>query len=312
MRGKGIPAPPSLARFAQKFLEAIMQNIISKNLINLLLFSFLSFLAIWFIPRIDKVLFPASEVPGVITILGVGLVITFFVIAILYFAVKNSLNIPGQFLLFAVLYNALVVIVKFSLAPYSLYVANQSRTFEALFSAFTGGGGADPLILSIMTALVFLLYFVVFWFIYFLFKRKLKLELLATDSQATLAPKHKGHKVLVIIGLALLVGIIILAGGGAIFMFPLFFAGFPALQYLGYVFSTWVSLFMALALVGAIYFVTGAFKTAKEQALALRDVSVLVSFFWIGAAFLFIYHALWVVYLLILTALWPLRVVVPK
>jgi hypothetical protein len=239
----------------------------------------------------------------------------------LYFAIKNSLNIPGQFLLFAVLYNALVVIVKFSLAPHSLYVANQSRVFEAFFSFFTGGGGVNPVILSITTALVFLLYFVVFWFIYFLFKRELKRELLATDSQATLAPKHKGHKVLVIIGLALLVGIIILAGGGAIFMFPLFFVGSPALrlfvvspalEYLGYVFSTWVSLFMALALVGAIYFVTGAFKTAKEQALALRDVSVLVSFFWIGAAFLFIYHALWVVYLLILTALWPLRVVVPK
>lgn len=289
-----------------------MQNIISKNITSLVLFSFLSFLAIWFIPRIDKALFPGSEVPGVVTILGVGLAITLFVVAILYFAIKNSLNIPGQFLLFAVLYNVLVVIVKFSLAPYSLYVANQSRTFNSFFSAFEGSGGANPLILSAMTALVFLLYFVVFLGIYLYFKRKLSRELRATDPQAILAPKHKGHKVLVVIGLALLVGIIILAGGSAIFMFPLFFAGFPALEYLGYVFSTWVSLFMALALIGAIYFVTGAFKSAREQALVLRDVSVLVSFFWIGAAFLFIYHALWVVYLLVLTALWPLRVVVPK
>jgi len=301
-----------------------MQNVISKNLVNLLLFSFLSFLAIWFIPRIDKALFPGSKVPGVITILGVGLVITLFVTAILYFAIKNSLNIPGQFLLFAVLYNALVVIVKFSLAPFSLYVANQSGLSIIFLPS------ANPLLLSLITAVVFLLYFVVFWFIYFLFQRKLKRELLATDSQATLAPKHKGHKVLVIIGLALLVGIIIGAGGAAIFLLPLLYftgarfsvlefsvlgsqyLGSAVLEYFGYVFSTWVSLFMALALVGAIFFVTAAFKTAKEQALALRDVSVLVSFFWIGAAFLFIYHALWVVYLLILLTLWPLRVIAPK
>jgi len=134
----------------------------------------------------------------------------------------------------------------------------------------------------------------------------------------------------VIIGLALLVGIIIGAGGAAIFLLPLLYftgarfsvlefsvlgsqyLGSAVLEYFGYVFSTWVSLFMALALVGAIFFVTAAFKTAKEQALALRDVSVLVSFFWIGAAFLFIYHALWVVYLLILLTLWPLRVIAPK
>jgi hypothetical protein len=160
--------------------------------------------------------------------------------------------------------------------------------------------------------MIFLLYFVVFWFIYFIFKRKLKRELPATDSQAILIPKPKGYKIFVIIGLALLVGIIILAGGSAIFLFPLFFTGLPSLEYLNYVFATWVSLFVALALVGAIYFVTSAFKTAKEQALALRDVSVLVSFFWIGVTFLFIYHALWVVYLLILTTLWPLRVTVPK
>jgi hypothetical protein len=37
-----------------------------------------------------------------------------------------------------------------------------------------------------------------------------------------------------------------------------------------------------------------------------------VAFFWVGLAFLAIYHVVWVIYIVALTALWPLRVVVPK
>jgi hypothetical protein len=55
-----------------------------------------------------------------------------------------------------------------------------------------------------------------------------------------------------------------------------------------------------------------AFKGTADRAEAVGDAALLVSFFWIGLAFLALYHVLWVVYILALTVAWPLRVVVPK
>jgi hypothetical protein len=69
---------------------------------------------------------------------------------------------------------------------------------------------------------------------------------------------------------------------------------------------------IALALAGATALAAMTFRTARERASVMGDVSVLVSVFWVGLAFLALFHALWVVYILILTALWPLKVVVPK
>ena len=37
-----------------------------------------------------------------------------------------------------------------------------------------------------------------------------------------------------------------------------------------------------------------------------------MSFFWVGLYFLALYHVLWVVYVLVLTSIWPLKVVTPK
>jgi hypothetical protein len=62
-----------------------------------------------------------------------------------------------------------------------------------------------------------------------------------------------------------------------LFLFWFFF--FSSLEYAGNIFLTLYSTLIALALVGAVYFATKAFQTAKEQAVVLRDISVLVSFF---------------------------------
>jgi hypothetical protein len=55
-----------------------------------------------------------------------------------------------------------------------------------------------------------------------------------------------------------------------------------------------------------------AFRSAAERAQILGDAAVFVSFFWVGLAFLALYHALWVVYILVLTSIWPLKVVSAK
>ena len=280
-----------------------MQNIFSRGIVaKLIVFCLLSVLAILIIPRIDKALFPLSKGPGSITVLGVGLVMTLFTATVIYFGVNTLLSLPKKFLLFTTLYNALIIAVKFTISPLSVYQANQVKTFSFQINQ-------NPFTLAVIAAAIFLLYFIVFSGIYLYFKGKVKRAI----SQETNVPveKTKGHKALVFWGMALLVGVIVLAGGGTIFAFPLIFSMF-SLEYLSFVFSTVFGAVIALALIGATYFVGMAFSSVADQAIAMRDITLLISFFWIGAAFLLIYHALWVVYLLILTALWPLRVVVPK
>jgi hypothetical protein len=44
----------------------------------------------------------------------------------------------------------------------------------------------------------------------------------------------------------------------------------------------------------------------------VADVGAIVSLFWLGLGFLALYHVLWVVYVLVLGSIWPLRTVTPK
>lgn len=52
--------------------------------------------------------------------------------------------------------------------------------------------------------------------------------------------------------------------------------------------------------------------STAERAQLVGEVALLVSVFWVGLAFLALYHALWVIYVLVLTSIWPLRVITPK
>ena len=54
------------------------------------------------------------------------------------------------------------------------------------------------------------------------------------------------------------------------------------------------------------------FHSAAERARVLGDAAVLVNLFWVGLAFLAICQALWVVYVLVLTSIWPLKTVTSK
>lgn len=84
------------------------------------------------------------------------------------------------------------------------------------------------------------------------------------------------------------------------------------LDYLGYLFSSGLSLLIALALVAATALASAAFQSVSEHAAVVRDAALLSGFFWAAVSLLAVYHVLWVVYILVLTTIWPLRVVVPK
>ena len=83
-------------------------------------------------------------------------------------------------------------------------------------------------------------------------------------------------------------------------------------QYVGFVFSSALSLAIAVVLTLAGALVLLGFRSVAEGRRAVVDASVLLNLFWVGLAFLGLYHVLWVVYLLVLTSIWPLKVVVPK
>ena len=55
-----------------------------------------------------------------------------------------------------------------------------------------------------------------------------------------------------------------------------------------------------------------AFAQASDRARIVGDAALFASFFWFGLYFLALYHVLWVVYVLVLTSIWPLKVVTAK
>ena len=116
-------------------------------------------------------------------------------------------------------------------------------------------------------------------------------------------------------GRGLVIGIVVLVllgigSGGAILI--LLLPVFGGLDYLDFVFSSGVSLLVALALAGATALAALAFDASSKRAHALGDATMYMSFFWVGLYFLALYHVLWVVYVLVLTSIWPLKVVTPK
>jgi hypothetical protein len=150
---------------------------------------------------------------------------------------------------------------------------------------------------------VFALYAGAYLVLYRYFRRKIA-HLSPDDRFAT---RVSGRKVAIAV---VVLTILIIASGGAILLvaFPLI----AGLDYLDFVFSSSLSLLIAVILACATAFAAMTFNSAADRARLVGDASVFVSFFWVGLYFLALYHVLWVVYVLVLTAIWPLKVVTPK
>jgi len=292
-----------------------MENIFLKNIrTKLIIFCLLSILLMLTIPTlIILTIFIMPEIgpflkgPGmIINILGIGIGIILLTAWIIYFGLKTSLSLPKKFFIFTFIYNALIVAVKFTMSILSVYQVNQVQSFSFNINK-------NPIILTIISAITFLLYFIVFSSIYLYFKRKVKKSIMQDAN--IIVEKTKKRKLLaflgVIISIVIIFGAIGFKGVRELIFVPLLFV-LMAREYLSFVFPTFLGLLIALALIGAIYFAAGAFSSVAEQAIIMRNIAILSSFFWAGTILLLIYHALWVVYLFILTIILPFRVVVPK
>ena len=239
-----------------------------------------------------------GSTPPVDTLLLSAVLIGLATTVALYAVLRFDLRLPTAACLFAVGYNLLVVLVKFVLAPKGYYDVNQNVDLD-------GPTLDDPFIAAIVATTIFLLYVGVYYGVYRLFRAHVE-HLLDLDEPTSRLRLR--NVMLVVLG-----GVLLLSGGSAalVLLLPLLLAG-SSLEYLSFVFQSGVALLVAAALAGAISLAVLAFRSVTDRAQALGDASVLVSFFWVGLAFLALYHALWVVYILVLTSIWPLKVVSAK
>ena len=104
--------------------------------------------------------------------------------------------------------------------------------------------------------------------------------------------------------------VLLVATGGAILLLLLPLAA--GVTYVQFVFESSLSLVVGVLLACAAAFAALAFNSTAERARVVGDAQLFLSFFWVGLYFLALYHALWVVYVLVLTSIWPLKVVTPK
>ena len=213
---------------------------------------------------------------------------------VLYF----DLGLPATAVLCAVAFNALIVVVKFVWGPAGLYEVNIEVGRD--LSSDLG----DPLEAAFGTCVVFALYLAVYVVIYKIVKRRLERQIGVVKERSASGGWLLAVFVIVIFFMATGGGLVVLA-------LPLLFGG-GGIEYIQFAFSSAYSLLIALALVSATSLAAVAFHDVSERARVIGDVGMLVAFFWLGLAFLVIYHVVWVIYIVALTALWPLRVVVPK
>jgi hypothetical protein len=216
----------------------------------------------------------------------------------LFLVLRFDLGLPLTAVLYAVAFNVLIVVVKFVWGPAGLYEVNIEVGRD--LSSELG----DPYQASIAASIVLALYVAVYVAIYRFMKRRLERQVDVPKA----GPTGGGWLLMVLV---IVVFFMATGGGLVILALPLFF-GAGGIEYIQFVFSSAYSLAIAFALVGATSLAALAFHDVSERARVVGDAGILVAFFWLGLAFLVIYHVVWVIYIVALTALWPLRVVVPK
>jgi hypothetical protein len=161
----------------------------------------------------------------------------------------------------------------------------------------------NGLMAMLAAAAIFVLYVAVYLVLYRYFR--VKVEHLAPEDPIPRFVSGRGLVITVVVGTFLLIA----SGGALLLVLVPIAAGF---DYLDFVFSSSLSLMIGVILACATALAGAAFNSAADRARLVGDASVFMSFFWVGLYFLALYHVLWVVYVLVLTSIWPLKVVTPK
>ena len=235
---------------------------------------------------------PPPSAPPAAALLTVGLGVSLCSAAAVYVALSRKAGFPRLALWLAVAYNVPIVLVKFSLGPAALW--------QPSYESFLGTAGV-----AAGKALgIFLIYAAAFAIVGVFFWERTRRRILRGKPGPSFLDRH-GPRVLVLTG--------ILVFGGSLLFIGWSLA--PALSgdpYLQVLFDGTLGVGVAVLLAGALTSGILAFAVTGNRAVTLRDASLVATLFWTGLALLAIYHALWVFYVLSLSAIWPLRTYVPK
>jgi len=249
-------------------------------------FALALFAAIGF-PVLDRAVNPGAGQPGVVTFLGVGLAVLTLTSGLLMLGLRGLLPKTGVFLGAVLGYNALLILVKFAISPAALYVASREKGFLILANDSSGFGYFAFPAVALLTGAI---YATAFFILYAYFQSKLR------------------HRLGIPVGfeksfLFLFLVMFCLGGISAITV-----GAFASIEYvLSFTVMLALAVLLAVALLGALVLCIVAFRDATEQAAVVRNVTLLTAFAWIGLAFIAAYHVVWLVFILTLITIWPLK-----
>jgi hypothetical protein len=243
-------------------------------------------------------LFPRSggDAPPLASLALIGTVVAGVTTAALYAIVRGDLRVPGRLAFSMAVAFALIALVKFVLAPFGLYEVNAERALTDQF-----GTVADPTGAVVTATAVFGLYALGYAIVYWLGGDDPPIRRRSHDRDR--AP-IQGRTILVVL---LVAGLIAVSG---LWIVAVMVLTVPW-QYLDFVFSSGAGLIVAVALAAAATLIGSTFRTLGDLRTPV-EFGTIVTLFWLGLGFLALFHVLWIVYVLVLGSIWPLRTVVPK
>jgi hypothetical protein len=246
-------------------------------------------------------LFPrfGGDAPPLASLALIGAVIAAVTTVALYTIVRRDLRLPARAVTSLALAFGLIALVKFVLAPLGLYEVNAVKALTDVFASVV-----DPVGASITAVTVFGLYALGYAIVYWLFGGELPSIRRRRAERERRGPVG-ARRILIVL---LLAGLLAVSG---LWVVALVLVLAPV-QYLAFVFSSGAGVLMTIALIGAATLIGSAFRTLGEHLEVVPDVGAIVTLFWLGLGFLALYHVLWIVYVLVLGSIWPLRTVTPK
>lgn len=237
----------------------------------------LAFAAVILIPPAFQAAHPTSE-PDPAMLFAVGASISLCSAGLVAAGLWTHLKPAAAVVVYTIVFTTIIIVVKFSLGPWALYVSNRTTPLQKGFEGFV----------SIVAVAVFLLYAAVLVALYTIHRLRLKHRLSA---------KATGS-----VALFVMAGLFFSCGAAILLLTLLVF------PYVPLIFITPVGVTIGLALGGALLFA----NAAMSRAVVVRNASLLTALFWIAFLLLAAYHVLWFVYLLGLLSLWPLKTVTSK
>ena len=241
-------------------------------------------------PLLDRALNPGATTPSVISLGGVGLSVLVLTLVLLLAGLRGVLPRSGVFLGAMLGYSALLVLVKFALGPLALYVQSENNGLFVLASD-NPSNWLYVIAFPALAAITALLYGLTFFLLFLYYRSRLRRRL------GINVRVEQGFTGLLITMFT--IGAVAAVTGIGLYGLLEYLVSFLAVPVL--------AALLALALVGALVLCAVAFREANEQAVLMRNVTVLSTFAWIGLAFIAAYHILWLVFILTLVALFPLK-----